>query len=201
MQIICKHTSSSKQYEAPCPRRSLTKRRIWVSTIAIIISRWVTSESPSKAAGTAPPAAARNRSAAAASVWAFPSALGWSVQLGRFWSYSWETEPHRRPAAVGSAAKASVFHTSCSLGAWSVGRQEESSQCFNLLPAFLLLRYMEQKEPRRDSLKPTALKCSYMKRTTMEAERLPINTDRMNWLKNDLPENAIKKNQKESSLV
>lgn len=42
------------------------------------------------------------------------------MRLDKFWSYRSGTGPHCQPAAVGSAAKASGFHTSCSPGAWSV---------------------------------------------------------------------------------
>jgi len=42
------------------------------------------------------------------------------VRPDKFWSYSWETGPRRQPAAVESAAEASVFRTSYSPGAWSV---------------------------------------------------------------------------------
>ena len=141
----------------PLPWRSITKSR------AHYCHHCVTSESQSKAAGTAMPVAGHSHSVAAASVWVSPSAPGWSVQPDRFWSYSWETGPCCQPAAAGSAAKASVFRTWYSPGAWSAGRHKGQSQCLSLPPAFLLLRYwyMWINKPRRSPLKSAILKCSY----------------------------------------
>lgn len=78
------------------------------------------SESQLRAAGTGRPAAARSHQAAAGAAGVFPSALGWNGQPGRPWSCSWGKGPHHQAAAELPVAKASVFHTLCSPGAWSV---------------------------------------------------------------------------------
>lgn len=132
--------------------------------IAIIISSCVTSESRSEAAGMATPAAEHSHLAAAASVGVFPSAPGWNVQLDRSWSYSWEKEPHCQRAVVASAAKTSVFRTSYSPEAWSVGRHRDRSQCFKKNPGVAPW----------NSLFANVLMTQNIRTTTMEAERLDI---------------------------
>lgn len=157
-------------YKAPCPRQCVTNTRMWVSAIAIIISTCITSESQSRAAGMATPAAERSHWAAAASVWVFPLAPGWNVRPDRFGSCSWERGPRRQPAAVGSAAEASAFHTSYSPGAWSAGGHKES--VFQFTANFAITELHGAKtNPGRipwKSLFSKVLTIQHMRRTTLE---------------------------------
>lgn len=124
------NNGAQKPTQYQMPGRSVTNPRPRGFTIAIT-STGITSESQLQAAGTVRPAAARSHLAAAEAVVVFPSALGWNVQLDRPWSCSWGKGPHHQTAAELPVAKASVFHTLCSPGAWSAGRHKGRSQCSN----------------------------------------------------------------------
>lgn len=110
------------------PGRNIIVPRPRGFTVAIT-STGITSESQLRAAGTGRPAAARSHQAAAGAAGVFPSALGWNGQPGRPWSCSWGKGPHHQAAAELPVAKASVFHTLCSPGAWSAGRHKGKRQC------------------------------------------------------------------------
>lgn len=74
---------------------------------------------------------------------------------------------------MGSAAKASVFHTSYSLGAWPAGRHKEQS-VFIYYQLFYLLSYIgvNPGEDPRNSLFSNIFMTQNMKGTAMKAERL-----------------------------